>query len=129
MRPNPEGWTWVKDYDEAVRYWETEGTPDIASLDHDLYGLTPYVYGVPDLSGLDFVQYLCGDPTRWPFYSLALHTDYTAGRERMADLIEKYGPYDHRETYEKTYPCRTDRWGNGLVNVYGYIYTKDEDGS
>lgn len=140
MRPAPEGYTWVKDYNEAVRYWQTEGTPDIASLDHDLYGMTMYVPGTYDYSGFDFVQWLCGDNPasedsgRWPFLSLALHTDYTGGRERMADLIERYGPYDNRETYEKTYPINEAGysgyyWGSGLVHVYGYIYTKDEDGS
>jgi NAD+-processing family protein with receiver domain len=126
MRPAPEGYDWVKDYDEAVRYWETKGTPHIASLDHDLWGLTPYISGVREYNGADFVQWLCGDNDRWPHEQLSIHTDYTAGRERMADMIEKFGPYTNRDVYERRYPVPDDGYGyRGFVNVYGYTYTKE----
>src|SRR6476646_10993465 len=104
MRPAPEGYDWVKDYDEAVAYWETHGTPDIASLDHDLWGFTPYYAGVREYNGADFVQWLCEDVGRFPEVSLSIHTDYTGGRERMADMIEKHGPYNYRDIYDTTYP-------------------------
>lgn len=135
MRPAPEGYTWVKDYDEAVRYWETNGTPHIASLDHDLYGFNPYTYGVHEYNGADFVEWLCQDIGRFPEVSLSIHTDYTAGRERMAEMIEKYGPYNYRDFYDRNYPIpERHREGQMLysgkyntVRVYGYTYTTREE--
>ena len=127
MRPNPEGYLWVKDYDEAVAAWTHGGTPDVASLDHDLWGYTAYVPGVKEYTGYDFTEWLCGDDPyevdsgRWPHHSLAIHTDRADGRARMADLIERFGPYDKRDVYDWAYPG----WTNGYVKVYGYIYTME----
>lgn len=132
MRPAPEGYDWVKDYDEAVAYWETKGTPDIASLDHDLWGFKPYYAGVREYNGADFVSWLCQDNDRWPEISLSIHTDYTTGRENMANMIEQYGPYEYRDVYDRTYPVPVkydimpDYYGTlGNVRVYGYTYTKE----
>lgn len=133
MRPAPDGYEWVKDYDEAVAAWLSGGTPNVASLDHDLWGFSPYISGVRELNGADFVRWLCGDNPevedsgRWPHESLSIHTDFSGGRENMADMIEKYGPYDHRDTYDRTYPIPDTGYGyRGIVNVYGYTYTKGE---
>lgn len=131
MRPAPEGYHWVKNYDEAIAAWNKYGTPDIASLDHDLWGWTAYVPGVKEYSGYDFTRWLCGDNPadedsgRWPHIQLSIHTDRTDGRENMAQLIEAYGPYDKRETYERTYPnWQVGGYMGSKVNVYGYVYTK-----
>lgn len=133
MRPAPEGYLWVKDYDEAIAAWEKYGTPEVASLDHDLWGWTAYVPRVKEYSGYDFTRWLCGDNPadedsgRWPTLQLSIHTDRTDGRENIARLIEAYGPYDTRETYERTYSSwKESGYQGNLVNVYGYIYyTKD----
>lgn len=37
VRPAPgEGWAHVWNYDEAISWFQTHGTPELASLDHDL---------------------------------------------------------------------------------------------
>ena len=123
MRPAPEGWKWVKDYYEAIAAWNKDGTPDIASLDHDLWGWTAYVPGVKEYSGYDFTEWLCEDESRWPPQQLSIHTDRNDGRENMARLIEEFGPYETREVYERTFPgWKAGGYVGGNVKVWGYIY-------
>lgn len=125
----PEGWIWAKNYDQAVDMW----LPEIvdASLDHDLgFEITddmmvdwhqtniPMQIGYNDLSktGYDLVLWIV-DNDAWPSNSLAIHSMNPVGAANMAGVVERYGPYTHREkcSYED----------NGFV-LYGVRYSRED---
>lgn len=129
--PNDE-WVWVKNYDEFVEVAPTQSWEHI-SLDHDLddWGVLyerdtrtweQWLSGafVGGKTGFNVTEWMV-DNGIWPTKSLAIHTDYPAGRERMASLISQNGPFDDYYWYERTKE-------SGMVYpVSGYIFFSDFD--
>lgn len=42
--PTSDGWAWVKDYDQAIAWFEANDVPKLASLDHDLADIHYAIY-------------------------------------------------------------------------------------
>lgn len=129
IRPAPEGWVWVKNFDEAVKAFQEEEISD-ASFDYDLGYVIPeedchfdvgkvvkataYDTQMPD--GNDILTWVI-ENKKWPSESITVHSMNPTGAKRLCDTIERYGPYEYRERiiYEgpKNYKLRAVRYTKG----------------
>lgn len=86
LRPPPDGWTWAKTSDEAIRALsgadETGVKITDMSLDHDL--------GRQDTTRR-VVLWLCEMNVSWPD-RVFVHTANPVGREWLVGMVERYGP-------------------------------------
>lgn len=115
IRLAPFGWTWAKNYDEAVELLLTGAITD-ASLDHDLGVIVPEGYldardaGLlvchPDVleedplakSGYDLCLWMA-EHDIWPSRSVRVHSHNPIGAKRMCGVVDRYGPYTTRCIY------------------------------
>jgi len=100
IRPAPEGWTWVKDYDSAISLLKM-GRVQTASLDHDLsdiqmrwdtgtgYSEAP-VQRLEERTGYHVVLWMAQNQT-WPD-TLRVHSGNPVGKRAMLQLIERHHP-------------------------------------
>lgn len=83
LRPTPERFDRVYNYEEFVEYLERKGLPDFISFDHDLG---------EDLSGYDCAKYLvayCLEHQRsLPDYQV--HSQNPVGKENIERLLENF---------------------------------------
>jgi hypothetical protein len=115
---------WAKDYQQVTHYLVANDYEHV-SLDHDLcdfpsmgtYGYNSPNWWVGELTGLHVVEFMV-EQNIWPTKTVSIHTDYSEGRERMADLISSYGPFSNMEWYTRT---------NCKNKVEGYIFYASED--
>lgn len=105
-RPAPEGWSWVKTYDEAVHVLRTTSVFAM-SLDHDLSACDTCL----KVTGVDEYQWLCDGSTRckchchktgydlvkwmaendvWPEKKPLVHSDNGPGIVSMTSTIDRY---------------------------------------
>ena len=83
VRPAPEGWTWVRTTEEAIAALRT-GTVTEASLDHDLG------------EGVEEGYAVClwmAEHGVWPPEGITIHSANVPAGDRMAGVVERYGPY------------------------------------
>lgn len=108
VRPAPEGWTWVKSFDEAVETFQANAVSD-ASFDHDLGFVLPeancnfdvdlivadkpYDGNLP--TGYDLIKWVV-ENDKWP-ETCAVHSMNPTGFRNICSVIERYGPYTYRE--------------------------------
>ena len=87
LRPTPEGFDRVYNYEEFVEYLERKGLPDFISFDHDLG---------EDSSGYDCAKYLvayCLEHQRsLPDYQV--HSQNPVGRENIERLLENFKSFE-----------------------------------
>lgn len=103
LRPAPEGWVWAKTVAHAKVVLRSV-VVDEASLDHDLGQLLHpedddmRVYPSQGLEpvGYELVMWMAEEAV-WPRKSLSVHTANIVGQQRMTRVIERYGPYNHKE--------------------------------
>lgn len=119
-RPEPEGWVWVKTALEAIAV--LEGLQKVGrlnrlthmSFDHDLADIhyegfmatQIYNEGHPvrkhyerecakEMTGYDVILWMAEHEV-WPTEDCYVHTHNSVRGPVMADMINRYGPYDHR---------------------------------
>lgn len=83
--PTDDSWTVIRSVDEAIRNLQN-GTVTEMSLDHDM--------GDRASEGGDCIRvvlWMC-EYGFWPA-AITLHTANPVGRDNMAALIDRYGPY------------------------------------
>jgi hypothetical protein len=83
-----EGWSWAKNYSEAITCLQLGEVLEI-SLDHDL--------GDYDATGREFtgydVAYWMAERGIWPPDGAKSHSANPVGRGRIEAMIKRYGPY------------------------------------
>jgi hypothetical protein len=87
-RPAPEGWYWAKTADEAKDVLASCLVYE-ASFGHDLG---------PGETGYDLMVWLANNRKRlglnfWPLVRPTVHSHNSVDREKMEDIIQRYGPY------------------------------------
>lgn len=92
-RTPPEGWEWVKTPRACIAFLARHRDDvEVLSLDHDLGG---------DSTGREVVHWMIMRDT-WPTRGCIVHSANPVGAKRMADDIDRYGPY-HRKTLRVDY--------------------------
>ena len=83
LRPTPEGFDRVYNYEEFVAYLERKGLPDFISFDHDLG---------EDLSGYDCAKYLVDYclAHQLPLPNYQVHSQNPVGKENIERLLENF---------------------------------------
>ena len=83
LRPTPEGFDRVYNYEEFVDYLERKGLPDFISFDHDLG---------EDLSGYDCAKYLVEYclTHQLPLPNYKVHSQNPVGKENIERLLENF---------------------------------------
>jgi hypothetical protein len=83
LRPTPEGFVRVYNYEEFVDYLERKGLPDFISFDHDLG---------EDLSGYDCAKYLVEYclTHQLPLPNYKVHSQNPVGKENIERLLENF---------------------------------------
>jgi len=83
LRPTPEGFDRVYNYEEFVEYLERKGLPDFISFDHDLG---------EDLSGYDCAKYLVDYclAHQFPLPNYQVHSQNPVGKENIERLLENF---------------------------------------
>lgn len=96
IRPAPDGWTLVKDFDECVA--ALQNGCDYLSLDHDLaeehYVESTGYMGQPvyrERTGYDVCLWMVQNQV-WPRISITLHTANPVGRRAMRQLLVRHKP-------------------------------------
>ena len=87
LRPTPEGFDRVYNYEEFVDYLERKGLPDFISFDHDLG---------EDLSGYDCAKYLveyCLEH-QLPLPDYQVHSQNPVGKEKIERLLENFRSFE-----------------------------------
>ena len=87
LRPTPEGFDRVYNYEEFVDYLERKGLPDFISFDHDLG---------EDLSGYDCAKYLveyCLEH-QLPLPDYQVHSQNPVGKENIERLLENFRSFE-----------------------------------
>jgi len=87
LRPTPEGFDRVYNYEEFVDYLERKGLPDFISFDHDLG---------EDLSGYDCAKYLveyCLEH-QLPLPDYQVHSKNPVGKENIERLLENFKNFE-----------------------------------
>ena len=87
LRPTPEGFDRVYNYEEFVTYLERKGRPDFISFDHDLG---------EDLSGYDCAKYLveyCLEH-QLPLPDYQVHSKNPVGKENIERLLENFKNFE-----------------------------------
>ena len=87
LRPTPEGFDHVYNYEEFVAYLERKGLPDFISFDHDLG---------EDLSGYDCAKYLveyCLEH-QLPLLDYQVHSQNPVGKENIERLLENFRSFE-----------------------------------
>lgn len=87
--PPDSSWVWVKTADKAIE--ALSSGVDIASLDHDL-GTTR---SSKERSGYTVVLWMAENNV-WPTEAVVIHSWNSIGSERMAAMVDRYGPYERK---------------------------------
>jgi len=87
LRPTPEGFDRVYNYEEFVEYLERKGLPDFISFDHDLG---------EDLSGYDCAKYLVDYclAHQFPLPNYQVHSQNPVGKENIERLLENFRRFE-----------------------------------
>jgi hypothetical protein len=128
-RPAPEGWVWVQTALEAIDYLKRVKTgilPSEAfshmSFDHDLadvhyeYFMAGQVLpeghavrahakreSAKEMTGYDVILWMAEHEV-WPTEDCYVHTHNSVRGPVMADMINRYGPYEHRIVWSPYVP-------------------------
>lgn len=124
-RPAPDGWQWVKTADEAI-YALRDNLITHMSFDHDLADVH-YAYwhvghnpGFPldkdhpvrvaareesakEMTGYDVLLWMAEHEV-WPTEACYVHTHNSVRGPVMADMINRYGPYEHKTIWTPYVP-------------------------
>jgi len=86
VRPQPEGWLWVRSVDEAISVLSSAEV-EFASLDHDLGEFEPL-----GGNGVAITDWLA-EHGRWPSAGISVHSANPVGVRTMLATVDRYGPY------------------------------------
>lgn len=87
MRPAPEGWVWVKNYEDAVDVLASGIDVDIFQMDHDLGGLG---FRTDMKTGYDVIKWMEANNV-WP-RRIVIHSHNTGGADNMAAVSQRHTP-------------------------------------
>lgn len=149
-RPAPEGWVWVKTADAAIRVLEHwKRNPDspncsieVMSFDHDLAD-EHYAYyllsedhpqyemikraATKEMTGYDVLLWMVEHEV-WPTETCCVHTHNSVRGPVMADMINRYGPYDHRIKWTPYRPS-VEEVQSLMIEPQRYVLGDDLPGS
>lgn len=105
LRMPPDGWTWAKDYFQAVAHLTAVtkccDTLEQMSFDHDLACFVPACTAeendgealpAREFTGYDVVLWMA-EHDCWPDIRPTVHSGNSIGRKRIGMIIDRYGPY------------------------------------